>query len=93
VLAGDGEVIDVRWSGVVQVVAFKLDEFTVDTVVLDIEAEGLGWVRVTDDDEGFWALATAIGSELPGVVDGWIAGVLQPPFAANHTVVYERNPR
>ncbi len=78
-----------RWSDVCRIASYKLDAITVDVVVVEVLV-GDESIRVTDDDHGFWIFVEGFETRLLNGQRGWRNKVLQPPFAENYTVVYER---
>jgi hypothetical protein len=79
------------WQGVRRVIAYKADALTVDDLRLRFETE-TGHLDLSEDIGGWRALLDALPQYLPGCwsSEQVLAGVVQPPFAANGTVIYER---
>jgi hypothetical protein len=82
-----------RWDDIDRAVAFKRDLLTTDLICLSFEAHGQS-VEVDDESTGWSGLLTHLPERLPGALTGkaLLAMVMQPPFAENRTVVFERSP-
>jgi hypothetical protein len=79
----------VKWSEVNGIVAFKRDLYSVDLICMGFTtAEGS--VEVNEEMEGWEALTDALPLYLPGTPSpaDWWNGVVQPPFAANPTILF-----
>jgi hypothetical protein len=83
----------VGWNELDEIVAFKRDMLAVDDVCLGFRVRGESRFRVCDEEIAGWddvneALATRSGIRY----DEWFARIVQPPFAANSTVLWRRDP-
>ena len=89
----DGSRSLVQWSSVLSVVTWKYDKFTIDEIVLAFEvAERPGELHVVSEDwQGFRDLFAPIEREF-GISPDWYGEVMQPPFATNHRVLFQRAP-
>jgi len=76
---------------VVSVVTWKYDKFAVDEVVIAFEvAERPGELQeVSEEWLGFQDLFAPIEREL-GLSPDWYQEVMQPPFATNRRVLFQR---
>ena len=84
-------VVEASWSDVRRVVAYKHDALTTDIVVFEIALDPAGecWT-VNEEMGGFPELAAAMETALPGFRRGWQEVVINPGFARNETVLYDR---
>ena len=81
--------VNIAWSNVSEISAYKLDRLTTDEAVLEF-AFGFGErFPISEDQPGFGALETAMTSVFPATA-AWRSLVLQPAFARNYTVLYRR---
>jgi hypothetical protein len=83
-------VVEVDWSEIVKVVAYKTDDLSVDTIWLDFELKDGDSVALPEDAPEWRRLATDLPKFLEGclALEAWYARVSQPPFEANHTVLF-----
>ncbi len=81
----------VRWSDVRRVIAYKADALVSDDLRLRLETAG-GVLDLSQDVEGWYPLLDRLPDYLPGCMPPGrvLAAVVQPPFAANETVIYEK---
>jgi hypothetical protein len=88
---GDGRTEGVRWSEVERVFTYKVDCYTYDTIWLAFELRGQdGALHIREEAEGFQELISDLGKAFPEMNPEWYFAVMQPPFAENLTVLYER---
>ena len=92
VSVGLGEVMP--WANVRRVTAFKRDELTTDLICLTF-SDGEISIEVHEEMSGWEELMREIPIRLSGALpeDQILAAVVQPPFATNLTVVYDRGAR
>jgi hypothetical protein len=84
----------VSWASINRAWGGKQDDLTVDTIYVEFElADGSGF-RVIEDLDGWRDFLQAAQRELPGFPDPglWLAEVMQPPFAPNFRLLFERRP-
>ena len=83
---------EVAWASVDQVVAFKRDILTTDLVCLRIQAQDTE-LELHEEMPGWPTALAALPSRLPGskTAETWLHAVVQPPFAANTRVVFDRH--
>ena len=93
-LAMSHSVEHVSWATVSKVTAYKQDNFTWDTIWLELEVNGDPHVRISEETEGWKDLLTAIPANLPGALapETWWDTVVHPAFAENATVIYPPPP-
>ncbi len=88
---GDGRTEELKWSEVKRVFTYKVDCFTYDMIWLAFERGGRDEaLHVREEAEGFQDLMSAMGKALPQVDPEWYFNIMQPPFAENLTVLFER---
>lgn len=80
-----------RWARVKRVASYKRDNLTTDEVMLVFEmAEHPSTVQeVSEEWPGFQDLLGSLEREL-GISPTWYLDVIQPPFAANHRILFDR---
>ena len=87
----DGRAEAVKWSEVERIFTYKVDCFAYDVIWLAFERRGHdGAIHIREEVEGFQSLISALGKAFPEVNPEWYTDVMQPPFAENLTVLFER---
>ena len=88
---GDGNTEGVKWSEVERIFTYKVDCFTSDMIWLAFERSGHdGALHIREEVEGFQDLMLAMGKAFPRINPEWYFNVMQPPFAENLTLLFER---
>jgi len=67
---------------------YKRDEITTDLICCDVQVSGTIWFFHEEMDS--WAALIQHLEHLPGFRADWRAAVVQPPFAENRTVAFQR---
>jgi hypothetical protein len=95
VTGGRGGGCEMLWEDVVRVTGYKKDCLTVDQVRFEFASKDGTLVVVTEDMPGWKELIEVLPKFLPGFPTEahWWKKIIQPPFATNLTVLYERKPR
>lgn len=88
----DSRVSPIALESIQEVAFFKRDELTTDLVCCEIIARGEGGVVTWffHEEAPEWGDVLALLEQLPGFDREWASKVLQPPFAENRTVVFQR---
>ena len=87
----DGRTEEVRWFEVERVSAYKVDCLTYDMIWLAFERRGQREaLHIHEEAEGFQNLMSALGAAFPEINPEWYFNVMQPAFAENLTVLFER---
>ncbi|HCE10090.1 MAG TPA: hypothetical protein DEQ40_16105 [Oxalobacteraceae bacterium] len=91
VLIGTGvERVYVPWLAVREITAYKLDLITTDEVRLRFDLDILPFsIEVSEEMEGFEDFKTTVERYFQ-FSGGWWSQVLQPPFARNECVLFQR---
>ena len=81
-----------RWSDVSRVRAFKQDEAKSDLVCVAVGLRDGSEILVHEEVPGFEPFLAAAESRLPGMQrrSAWLPAVVQPGFAPNETLLFER---
>ena len=88
---GDSRLGSVRWEEVDKVLAFKRDLLTSDEVCLAFEIGDSDTVFELNEGVGsFWDLVARVKEVFPDSEQDWEETVVNPAFAENSTVLYER---
>ena len=78
------------WNEIEKIVAYKVDLLTIDDIRLDIDFPEFV-VTISEDDPGFELFLKKMKEALPGILENWYEKVVQPPFAANPTIIFNKN--
>jgi hypothetical protein len=88
---GDGRTEEVRWFEVERVSAYKVDCLTYDMIWLAFERRGhREALHIQEEAEGFQDLMSALSEAFPEINPEWYFNVMQPAFAENLTILFER---
>lgn len=79
----------VSWSEVLEVFAYKEDQFTADVICLGfrVQQDGTSW-RVSEDFIGYKELLSELERRFSGIRTDWFADVAFPAFAPNRTTLW-----
>ncbi len=81
-----------NWSAIERIVAYKEDWMTVDEICLDILSGG--WtITFSESLPGWYQLLIKLKQVFPAIPENWDGEIIQPAFATNYTVLYEREDR
>jgi hypothetical protein len=86
----DGFVEKVYWQEIKAIYTYKVDCYGYDTIWLAFEREEKEEVHVPEDAKPFSDFMTAVNQAFPNINAEWYFDVMQPPFAENFTVLFER---
>jgi hypothetical protein len=87
----DGQAEELRWFEVERVSAYKVDCLTYDMIWLAFERRGhREALHIQEEAEGFQDLMSALGEAFPEIIQEWYFNVMQPAFAENLTILFER---
>ena len=84
------ETVEVDWSEISKVIAYKTDEFSVDTIWLGFESADGDSAALPEDAPQWKQLVSDLPVHLKGcqAFERWYPQVAQPPFETNYTVLY-----
>jgi hypothetical protein len=88
----DKPLVDVHWSAIERVTAFKRDFLTVDCICLAFECTDERTTEINEEIDGWQEFQTALPTHLPGFKENWFSEVAFPAFATNLTELYRRQP-
>jgi hypothetical protein len=89
----DGRTETVSWSQVKKVFTYKVDCFTYDLIYLAFElGDRSDTLHLHEETEGFQDLSSHLCKALPDLNPEWYFNVMQPAFAENLTLLFERKP-
>ena len=80
-----------KWAELQEIVAFKVDGFTVDHICLGFRDGAGSLLHVTDEDTPGWReLNDELAARYGVVFESWFASVAFPAFKENWTVLWTR---
>ena len=80
----------VKWSEIKKLVAYKIDLYSYDEICMDIVLDN--WqMTITEETPGWDVFIKKLETIFPALPDNWFGMLMQPPFATNLTVLYERD--
>lgn len=80
------------WDAVLAIHAWKDDLWTTDTICLALFVEDSN-MTVCEETIGFRDFARFVGEKFMLSDPEWLTNIVQPPFAKNYTVLYDRAER
>jgi hypothetical protein len=85
-----GGSLELQWSEVGQVHAFKRDLFTTDLICLAFKKTGKEeYYEIHEEMAGYHDLLEILPTRLPKFTSDWFSGVAFPAFKANHRVIWK----
>jgi hypothetical protein len=100
-ILGDGFALDrdgvehfrVLWPDVLEIVTFKRDLITTDSVCVAFRTgKGDLYYEINEEIPGFASLAEEFTRQFSNIPTDWFNEVTQPPFATNWTRLYGEGP-
>ncbi len=80
----------VRWDEVLEIVAFKQDLFSFDSICFGFRCDDSGvYESVGEHEVNFDNFSRLVVARFPGFQTDWYATVVQPPFVENWTTVWQ----
>jgi hypothetical protein len=82
------DIIVIPYADVLRVEVYKTDDFTVDTIWVQIDTPS-GSYHANEDHAGFVDAIEGLGKRLPEFVPDWYVRVTAETFEENRTVLYQ----
>lgn len=82
----------INWLDVELITSYKLDLFTTDEICVDIIFKE-GKLTFPESSPGWYQLFTKLKEQFPSISKNFPSQIMQPPFATNYTVLFERDAR
>jgi hypothetical protein len=87
-----GNVLELRWSEVEEVHAFKRDLFSTDLICLAFKRSGRDeYCEIHEEMAGYHDLIERLPIHLPQFNQAWFSSVAFPAFKPNHQVIWRRS--
>ncbi len=89
----NGDALELRWSEVEEVHAYKRDLFTTDLICLAFKKSGREeYYEIHEEMAGYHDLLDALPRHLPKFTLEWILAVAVPAFETSHQIVWKKSP-
>lgn len=89
IIQDDSENYIIQWKDIDRIVAYKADLLTVDEIRLDIfYLESI--ITLTEELAGWYQFVERIKIQFPNIQKNWDEEIVQPPFLANETIIYQK---
>jgi len=85
-------VTKIKWTDIERISAYKADRFTYDEICMEITSGGLTWT-LNEDTPGWYQLLKRLADVFPSIPKEWDWDIVQPAFATNYIILYEREDR
>ena len=79
----------IKWAEIERIAGYKTDLMTTDEIRMDIQWKGQTWT-LTEETPGWYQLLKRLHDTFPSIPEDWEGAIIQPPFATNYTILYER---
>jgi hypothetical protein len=88
-----GATLELCWSEVEEVHAYKEDLFNIDRIWLAFKKLGKEeYYKIHEDMMGYHNLLNVLPGYLPEFTSDWFRSVAVPAFARNHRVIWKKSP-
>jgi hypothetical protein len=88
----DHETKTIKWDDISLIRAYKIDQFTVDCIVIEIHLAET-FISINDQTTGHMKFMDMASSNLANFKEDWFTVVAFPAFETNLTTIYERQNR
>lgn len=80
----------INWLEIAEIIAYKVDLMTYDEVRLDIKCSGQ-ILTIDEESENWDKLCSRLSLLFPMIDIKWLGKVIQQPFKANRTILYQNS--
>ena len=84
------EEVEIIWDNVQAIFVYKIDNYTTDTIIMDIFFEDIKKITISEDTSGWFQFIDNLESALPNINKSWIENISTPAFKTNLTLIYSR---
>lgn len=92
-LTGHKGVKHYNWSDIETIFGFKEDRFATDEICMDIFFSDKTSIRLAESTPGWYQFNNRLSKAIPTVSENWDTTVVQPPFATNMTLLFDKTDR
>jgi hypothetical protein len=82
-----------NWTDIQTIFGFKEDRYTTDEICMDIFFSKNGSIRLTESTPGWYQFNIRLTKVIPTVSENWDTAIVQPPFATNMTLLFDKDNR
>lgn len=79
----------IRWNDITLIQAYKIDQLTFDTIVIEIHLADT-YITIHDETPGYIKFMETASGKLTGFKNNWFEIVAFPAFETNLTIIYKR---
>ena len=87
----NNETKTINWDDITLIKAYKIDQFTVDRIVIEIHLTET-FISINDETTGYMKFMETASKKLNNFKTDWFMVVAFPAFETNLTTIYERQP-
>jgi hypothetical protein len=80
---------EIKWDDITQLIAFKKDLMTIDRVDMQIVC-GDKALTISEDLAGWYQFVLKTKEVFPSIPKYWDINIIQPAFATNLTIIYDK---
>jgi hypothetical protein len=80
----------VKWEEINSMFAYKVDQYVVDTIVLEVFCTGNLQFTITEETHGWFQFTQRSKKALPSIAPAWDVEIAVPAFETKFTLVYDR---
>ena len=84
--------VQVNWSELERLVAYKADMMTIDEIRMEISYRNKSLI-ITEDTPGWYQFVLKTKNIFASIPEDWDINIIQPAFETNLTLLYEREDR
>lgn len=82
-----------QWATIETIIAYKEDRLTTDEIVLSLVAGRGTQIYITESYPGWDRFLENLQKQFPSIAGNWEINIIQPSFATNLTLLYDRQQR
>jgi hypothetical protein len=82
-----------NWADIETIFGFKEDRYTTDEICMDIFFRDKTNIRLTESTPGWYQFNKRLSNAVPTVSHNWDTEIVQPPFATNMTLLFDKDNR
>lgn len=82
-----------NWADIETIFGFKEDRYTTDEICIEIFFNDKTNIRLTESTPGWYQFNKQLSNAMPSVSENWDTEIVQPPFATNMTLLFDKGNR
>jgi len=84
------EIKNVKWDEIESLIAFKRDNYTTDTICMDIFCENDFKFSINEEVSGWYVFVSKLQEKFPQIDKKWQMEIAHPAFKTNQTLLYKK---